>query len=241
MNNPSLKQPLRTDGDRHPHPSVTADVITFTQGADGGLYVLLIQRGLEPFAGRWALPGGFCVPGESVEESAARELEEETGLKGLYLEQLRTFSTPGRDPRGWVISVAHMALVPLHRRPEPVAGDDAASARWWKIVTLPDASFKLQHGHECSGPLAFDHEAMLGFALEKLRERVEQLAFELLPPTFTLAQAQTLFETILGDKLPGPTFREWLMSEGLAFEESPDEEASPDSRFTAARRLFGPS
>lgn len=240
MNSPSFEHSSQADGDRHAHPSVTADVIVFTQGPGGGLYVLLIQRRSEPFAGRWALPGGFCVPGESVEQSALRELEEETGLKGLYLEQLRTFSSPGRDPRGWIISVAHMALVPLHRRPEPVAGDDAASAKWWRIVTLPDASFKLQDGDECSGPLAFDHELMLSFALEQLRERVEQLAFELLPPTFTLAQAQALFETILGDKLPGPTFREWLMSEGLAFEESPDEEPSPDSRFTAARRLLGP-
>src|SRR5262245_11049771 len=111
MDSPSFDQTLQAG--RYPHPSVTADVIAFTQGADGGLYVLLIQRGREPFAGQWALPGGFCVPGESVEQSAIRELEEETGLKGLYLEQLRTFSTPGRDPRGWIISVAHMALVPL--------------------------------------------------------------------------------------------------------------------------------
>src|SRR5262245_38979362 len=97
--------------DEYERPSLTAAVVAFACGDDGRDRVLLIRRRADPFAGRWALPGGYCEPGESVEEAAARELHEETGLRAS-VEQLAVFSAPGRDPRGWVVSVAHVARMP---------------------------------------------------------------------------------------------------------------------------------
>lgn len=154
----------------YPKPSLTADVVAFSRGADGLLRVLLIQRGHDPFAGAWALPGGFCEPTESVEESAARELKEETKLEGLELEQFYTFSAPGRDPRGWVVSVAHLALVPEERLGEASGGDDASDARWWVVERSPGATppFRLVSKGSEAGRLAFDHDVILTKALARL-------------------------------------------------------------------------
>ena len=135
---------------RYPHPSVTTDCIIF--GFDTtGLKVLLIERGNDPYKGHWAFPGGFLDIDESAEEGALRELQEETGLTDVRVEQLRTYSTPGRDPRERVISIAHLSLVPLR---EVKAADDAARARWFPIDKVP--------------PLAFDHDLMLADALQRL-------------------------------------------------------------------------
>ena len=125
--------------------ALTADCVVF--GLDNeDLKVLLIQRDLEPFAGKWALPGGFAVVGESLEETARRELTEETGLKGIFLEQLYTFSEPGRDPREHVVTVAYFSLVNLsdHR---VYASTDARRAAWFEINDVPN--------------LAFDHNGIL--------------------------------------------------------------------------------
>ena len=181
----------------YPRPSVTADVIIFTlRGND--LQVLLIKRKYPPFEGMWAIPGGFVGISESLEEAARRELEEEAGVRDVYLEQLYTFGDPGRDPRGRVITVAYFALVPAAAI-SPRAGDDAAEARWWSVVHLP--------------PLAFDHVGILAYALKRLRYKLEYTAvgFELLPEVFTLSELQAAYEIILGEKLDKRNFRRKIL------------------------------
>jgi 8-oxo-dGTP diphosphatase len=181
----------------YPRPSVTADVIIFTlRGND--LQVLLIRRKYSPFEGMWAIPGGFVGISESLEEAARRELEEEAGVRDVYLEQLYTFGDPGRDPRGRVITVAYFALVPAAAI-SPRAGDDAAEARWWSVVHLP--------------PLAFDHVGILAYALKRLRYKLEYTAvgFELLPEVFTLSELQAAYEIILGEKLDKRNFRRKIL------------------------------
>jgi 8-oxo-dGTP diphosphatase len=182
----------------YPRPSVTVDVIIFTL-SEGDLQVLLIQRGHPPFEGMWAIPGGFVGIDESLEDAAQRELEEETGVHDVYLEQLYTFGDRGRDPRGRVITVAYFALVPsdatqLH------AGQDASDARWWSVYGLP--------------PLAFDHADILEYALQRLRYKLEYTAvgFELLPETFTLSELQSAYEIILGEELDKRNFRRKILS-----------------------------
>ncbi|WP_341346231.1 NUDIX hydrolase [Paenibacillus sp. FSL H3-0469] len=132
-------------------PSVAADMVIFTvidpaedqepEAAAKELRLLLIRRGGHPCLGKWALPGGFAQPDETTDQAAARELEEETGVTGVYLEQLRTFSDPGRDPRTWVISSSYMALVDS-RRIQLEAGDDAEAAAWFKV------SYQLRQEHK---------------------------------------------------------------------------------------------
>ncbi len=141
----------------HDHPALTADVVILALGEEG-LNVLLIQRGKPPFQGDWALPGGFVNVGESPQRAASRELEEETGIRDVQLEQLRTFGDPGRDPRGHTVTVAYLALVAASASPRVEAGSDAAEARWWQIGGLP--------------PLAFDHADILTYALHALRSKL---------------------------------------------------------------------
>jgi len=129
---------------------VTVDAVVLTRGAPRK--VLLIRRGHEPFAGRYALPGGFVEPHEELVTAAARELEEETGLAGAALTQFRTYGTPGRDPRGWTISIAHIAEV--DEAAAKVSGqDDALEARFFPLDAVPR-------------PLAFDHDVILAEAIE---------------------------------------------------------------------------
>ena len=167
---------------RYPHPAVTTDCVIF--GFDGErLQVLLIERGIEPFKGKWAFPGGFIKMDESAEEGALRELREETGLDNAYIEQFHTFSDPNRDPRERVITIAYLALVRLQ---EVKAGDDAAAARWFPIDEIPS--------------LAFDHDFILRMATQRLREQIhfQPIGFELLPKKFTIKELQSLYEAILG-------------------------------------------
>lgn len=168
----------------YPRPSVTVDIVVY--GYDGGrqLKLLLIQRGSEPFQGSWALPGGFVDMDEDLEAAALRELEEETGVRDLFVEQLYTFGTPGRDPRGRVISVAYFSLVNLQDHPA-VAASDAAQAEWFSLNELPE--------------LAFDHSEVIKMANDRLAAKVryQPIGFELLPAQFTLGQLQQLYETVL--------------------------------------------
>lgn len=175
---------------RYPHPAVTTDCVIF--GFDGTkLQVLLIERGIEPFKGKWAFPGGFLNMNESAEQGALRELQEETGLTGAFIEQLGCFSEPDRDPRERVITIAFYALVKIQH---VVGGDDAARAQWFALDEVPQ--------------LAFDHDRILREAITKLRERIHfhPIGFELLPEKFTMRQLQSLYEAILDIKFDRRNF-----------------------------------
>ncbi|MBQ5509373.1 MAG: NUDIX hydrolase [Muribaculaceae bacterium] len=175
---------------KYPHPSVTTDCVIF--GFDGSrLKVLLVERGVEPFKGKWALPGGFLRMDESAEQGALRELQEETGLKTAYIKQFHTFTDPDRDPRERVITIAYYALVRLQ---DVVAGDDAARAEWFALDEVPS--------------LAFDHDRILRTALQEIRRQIhfEPVGFELLPPEFTVKELQLLYEAILDVKFDRRNF-----------------------------------
>ncbi|MBX9398565.1 NUDIX hydrolase [Streptomyces sp. TRM72054] len=188
--------------DKHAYEpfAVTVDLAVLTLRA-GALHVLLVERGQEPCAGRWALPGGFVLPDESAETAARRELGEETGLSdvsGLHLEQLRTYSEPDRDPRMRVVSVAFTALLP--DPPEPHGGGDAAQARW-----VP---------YDTARPLAFDHDRILADAHERVGGKLEYtgLATAFCPPEFTLGELQQVYETVWGTPLDRPNFRRKVLA-----------------------------
>lgn len=185
----------------YPRPSVTVDVIIFRL-LDEDLQVLLIKRKFPPFEGKWAIPGGFVNIDESLDAAARRELEEETNVRDIYLEQLYTFGDVERDPRGRVITVSYIALVPAHSL-SPRAGDDAAEAKWWSTVDLP--------------PLAFDHARVLPYALQRLRYKLEYSAvgFELLPEVFTLSELQRAYEVILREEVDKRNFRRKMLSAGV--------------------------
>ncbi len=178
--------------------SVTTDIVIFSIIADA-LNVLLIERGGEPFKGKWALPGGFVDGDESVADGAARELEEETGVRNVYLEQLYTFGAVDRDPRGRVITVAYYALVPsggLNVR----AASDARDASWYRIDGLPE--------------LAFDHGEIVATAHARLIAKLgySTIAFQMMPQEFTLSQLQRVYEVIGGEALDKRNFRKSILA-----------------------------
>jgi 8-oxo-dGTP diphosphatase len=182
----------------YPHPAVTTDVVLFTI-QDERLEVLLIRRGSEPFKGRWALPGGFVDIDEDLLACAKRELEEETGVTGIYLEQLYTFGTPDRDPRERVISVTYYALVPRERLTIRAASDAEAVA-WFPFQQLP--------------PLAFDHDQIVALAHERLAGKLEYstIALQFMPERFTLTQLQSVYEVVLGQRLDKRNFRRRILA-----------------------------
>ena len=180
---------------KYPHPSVTTDCVIF--GFDGSkLKVLLIERGIEPYKGRWAFPGGFLKMEESAEEGALRELQEETGLTGAYIEQFHTFTDPKRDPRERVITIAYFALVRIQ---DVKGGDDAAKAQWFALDEIPQ--------------LAFDHDMILRMAQSRLRERIhfQPIGFELMPEKFTMKDLQELNEAILEVKFERSNFAKKML------------------------------
>jgi 8-oxo-dGTP diphosphatase len=188
---------------QYPRPSVTVDCVVFGLDLEAeDLKVLLIQRKKDPFAGLWAFPGGFVEEDEMLEESAKRELQEETGISRLYLEQLYTFGDPGRDPRGHTVTVAYYALVKLIDH-APKAADDAKAVDWFSVSKPPK--------------LAFDHGKILKMALARLRAKVryQPIGFELLPAKFTLSQLQRLYEIVLERPLDKRNFRKKILGMGL--------------------------
>ncbi len=182
-------------------PAVTVDMIVFTIKEDK-LLVLLVKRKIEPFKDMWAIPGGFVKTKESLEDAAKRELEEETGVKDVYLEQLYTFGEPKRDPRGRVITVAYFALVNSEKI-KLKADTDAAAAEWFMINKLPE--------------LAFDHDKILDYAIKRLRWKLEYttVAFSLLPEKFTLSQLQKIYEIVFNQKFDKRNFRKKIKELGI--------------------------
>ena len=194
---------------KYPHPAVTTDCVIF--GFDGKrLHILLIERGLEPYKGSWALPGGFLKMDETVGEGAARELYEETHVKDVYLEQFKVFSTVDRDPRERVITVAFYALV-RQTDYRILAGDDAARASWFEVDELP--------------PLAFDHEEIIIQAREHLKDKlkVSPIAFRLLDEQFTMGDLQRVYELISGRSYDRRNFYRKALASGLLENESEKE------------------
>jgi len=175
---------------------VTVDIVIFTIQA-GELKVLLVKRGVAPYAGQYATPGGFVLDGEGLDQAALRELREETGVSEVYLEQLYSFGDPQRDPRGRVVTVAYFALISAEDS-QLHAGTDAAAAAWLAVDDVPE--------------LAFDHAKILGYAVERLRNKLEYttVGFQLLPEKFSLSQLQEVYEAILGRKLDKRNFRRKL-------------------------------
>jgi 8-oxo-dGTP diphosphatase len=182
----------------YPHPAVTTDIVIFTIREEQ-LKLLLIKRGGAPFKGKWALPGGFVGPDEDLEESAMRELEEETGVSGVYLEQLYTFGKPNRDPRERVITVAYYALIPSDRL-QLRAATDAEAVGWFAMDDLP--------------PLAFDHKEIVAMAHKRLVAKLDYstIAFQFMPEKFTLSELQSVYEIILGAPLDKRNFRKWVLA-----------------------------
>ena len=205
---------------KYPHPAVTADCVIF--GFDGlNINVLLIQRGIEPFKGKWALPGGFVKMDESADEGARRELQEETGLTDAKIEQFHTFTDVNRDPRERVITIAYYALVRLS---DVQGGDDAAKAQWFAQEDIPS--------------LAFDHELILRTAINRLKERIcfEPIGFDLLPEVFTMTELQNLYEAILEVKFDRRNFYNKMLKLGILAEAEPRPENA--SRRTPSKYRF---
>jgi 8-oxo-dGTP diphosphatase len=184
--------------------AVTDDVVLLTI-RDDRLSVLLVQRAGEPFRGAWALPGGFVELDEDVDDAAARELAEETGIDAArgHLEQLRTYGAPDRDPRMRVVSVAYVGFLP--DLPQPEAASDAAASRWWVVEDL--------EGDD--GPaLAFDHARIVADGVERARAKLEytSLAGSFLDEPFTMTDLRRVYEAVWGLRLDGPRFRRQVLS-----------------------------
>jgi 8-oxo-dGTP diphosphatase len=194
---PERKEQLRN----YELPLVTVDIVVFTVEGNE-LKVLLIQRKDPPFQHMWAVPGGFIHTGETLEAAASRRLNEETNVENIYLEQLKSFGTPDRDPRARVITVAYYALVSLDKL-DLVARANAEDVRWFGIKTLPE--------------LAFDHKLLVEEALAKLKRRLvsSPIAFQLLPAKFTLTELQRVYELILEKQLDKRNFRKKILSLGF--------------------------
>lgn len=182
----------------YPPVAVTVDVALFTIRRDE-LHVLLIKRGVEPFAGAWALPGGFVQPDEGLDGAATRELAEETGVTedSVYLEQLRSYGSPGRDPRMRVVTVAYWGA--CAELPSPMGGSDAAQAELVPVSEIEDGDIEL----------AFDHDVIVSDALERVRAKLEYtaLAARFCTPEFTISELRKVYETVWNTKLDPGNFQ----------------------------------
>ncbi|WP_344106559.1 NUDIX hydrolase [Myceligenerans crystallogenes] len=196
--------PENYDPSAYPPFAVTVDIVIATLRG-GRMHVLLVERGADPYQGAWALPGGFVEPDEDADTAAKRELIEETGIgrsTPVHLEQLRTYSDPGRDPRMRVVSVAYVALAP--DLPDPVAGSDAAVARWWAVDDVVDGEIGL----------AFDHARILSDAVERIRAKLEYatVATSFLPRVFTLGELRAVYTEVWGEALDLQNFRRKVLA-----------------------------
>ena len=182
----------------YPHPAVTTDIVIFTI-RDKQLKLLQIMRGGDPYKGKWALPGGFVQLDEDLESGARRELSEETGISGVYLEQLYTFGSVDRDPRERVITVAYYALIPSDKI-KLRAATDAEAVGWFSMDELPK--------------LAFDHKKIVDMAHERLVAKLDYstIALKFMPEEFTLSELQDVYEIILREEMDRRNFRKWMLA-----------------------------
>ncbi|MCH7815170.1 MAG: NUDIX hydrolase [Proteobacteria bacterium] len=210
----------------YPHPAVTTDMVVFTI-RDQELKLLLIKRKLQPFKGSWALPGGFVAIAEDIHQCAERELEEETGVRGVYLEQLCTYGHPERDPRERVITIAYYALIPSEKI-KIRAATDATAVDWFVMDELPE--------------LAFDHANIVEQAKQRLVAKLDYstIAFQFLPREFTLTEVQDIYEIILEEKMDKRNFRKWALALE-SIEETGEERREGRHRPAKLYRLIDPS
>ncbi|GIJ08544.1 NUDIX domain-containing protein [Micromonospora andamanensis] len=192
------------DPSAYPAVAVTVDIVALTI-RDGALHLLLIRRGEQPYAGRWALPGGFVRPDEDLAVAARRELAEETGLDGeplrrVHVEQLASYGAPDRDPRMRIVSIAHLAFAP--DLPDATAGTDADEAAWVPVTELTNRQ------------LAFDHDRIVSDGLERARSKLEYtpLATRFLAPEFTIGELRAVYETVWGHQLHAGNFHRKVLS-----------------------------
>ena len=215
---------------KYPHPAVTTDCVVF--GFDGhNLNILLIKRGIEPYKGKWAFPGGFMNIDETAEEGAARELKEESSLELRHLKQFGAFSAVDRDPRERVVTIAFYALA---KKSDVRGGDDASEARWFPVNDVP--------------PLAFDHDYILRKAIQRLKQDIhfEPIGFDLLDEQFTIPELQRLYEAILGVQFDRRNFYKKMLQTGILNEIDEDEDQEYFGQHDEMRKmdigaLFGAS
>lgn len=174
------------------HPVVAVDVVIFTL-IDKKLNVLLLQLNEEPFEDKWALPGGLVTNQENLEQAAFRHLETKANIADAYIEQLYTFGDPDRDPNGWVVSTAYMALISENITPKTI--DRYKKIAWQPVNNLP--------------ALAYDHRKIIDIAVKRLKGKLSytNVVYTLLPDEFTLTQMQEVYESILGEELDKRNFR----------------------------------
>ena len=197
---------------------IAVDAIVFGYSKQDGISVLLIQRKYEPFRNSWAIPGGFVLENESLEEAVERELLEETGIKVNYLEQLYTFGEPGRDPRQHITSVAYFGLVKSAQFQRLKASTDAADAKWFNIKRLP--------------VLAFDHKQILQKAIDRLRAKVryQPIGFELLDKKFPFSDLEKLYTALLDKEINRRNFSKKILSFGFIEETGEKQKAEGKGR-----------
>jgi 8-oxo-dGTP diphosphatase len=190
---------------KYQKPSVTVDIVIFTVH-ENELKVLLVKRAIEPFKDKWALPGGFVRIKESLDDAAKRELQEETGVKDVYLEQLYSFGEPERDPRGRVITISYIALVNSENI-NLKASTDVSNVQWFSLKKIP--------------ALAFDHKKILEYALKRLKWKFEYttVAFSLLPKKFTIGEIQKIYERVFNKKFDKRNFFKKIISLNILKEE----------------------
>jgi len=210
--------------------SLTVDAVVFGYAKTEGVSILLVKRKYEPFKNTWALPGGFVLEKESLEEAVARELKEETGVEVSYLEQLYSFGNPSRDPRKRIISIAYFGLINSRTYKELTAGTDADEAQWFNINQLPQ--------------LAFDHLDIISLATQRLRAKIQYqpVGFELLDKKFSFADLEKLYIALLGREIDRRNFRKKILSfdflEKLPELTKPEGQGRPSNMFRFNKKRY---